>query len=149
MGGNSEAAPRRAARRGPRKRQRKLRKMCEQPQATLERQRMLAQSKWQQVATSAAVRSEGPQATESAGSGNGSRTQMVLRTMPEETSSHLMSERKQMLERLWDALLENQKKATKVMSDQLEMIRQLQQEIRTISAEAAEDRKKAEETRHA
>ena len=60
---------------------------------------------------------------ESAGSGNESLIQTMLRTMLRETSSHLMSEQKQMLERLWDALLENQQKATKVMmSEQLEMI---------------------------
>ncbi|KAH8656269.1 hypothetical protein BGZ61DRAFT_570766, partial [Ilyonectria robusta] len=73
--------------------------------------------------------------------------QTTLQTMLQETSSHLMSKQKQMLERLWDALVENQQKATKVISDQLEMIRQLQQEIRTVRAEAADDRKKAEETR--
>ncbi|KAJ3455753.1 hypothetical protein MRS44_017235 [Fusarium solani] len=64
----------------------------------------------------------GSQAMESAGSGNESLIQTMLRTMLRETSSHLMSEQKQMLERLWDALLENQQKATKVMSEQLEMI---------------------------
>ncbi|KAH6988676.1 hypothetical protein EDB80DRAFT_730631, partial [Ilyonectria destructans] len=73
--------------------------------------------------------------------------QTTLQTMLQETSSHLMSKQKQMLERLWDALLENQQKATKVISEQLEMIRQLQQETRTVRAEAADDRKKADETR--
>ncbi|KAH8656279.1 hypothetical protein BGZ61DRAFT_466945 [Ilyonectria robusta] len=73
--------------------------------------------------------------------------QTMLQTMLQETSSHLMSKQKQMLERLWDALMENHRKATKVMSDQVEMIRQLQKEIRTTRAEAAEERKKTEELR--
>ncbi|KAM6513360.1 hypothetical protein FALCPG4_015789 [Fusarium falciforme] len=90
----------------------------------------------------------GSQVMESAGSGNESLIQTMLRTMLRETSSHLMSEQKQMLERLWDALLENQQKAAKVMSEQLEMIRHPQQEIHTVRAEAAKDRKKIEEFRH-
>ncbi|KAH8650466.1 hypothetical protein BGZ61DRAFT_469307 [Ilyonectria robusta] len=90
---------------------------------------------------------EGSQATASAVGSNGSRTQTVLRTMLQETSSHLMSEQKQMLERLWDALMENQNKATKVMSDQLETFGRLEQEIRSIRTEAAEDRKKTQELR--
>ncbi|KAH6974719.1 hypothetical protein EDB80DRAFT_546893, partial [Ilyonectria destructans] len=73
--------------------------------------------------------------------------QTMLQTMLHETSSHLMSKQKQMLERLWDALMENHQKATKVMSDQVEMIRQLQTEIRTTRAEAAEERKRTEELR--
>lgn len=85
---------------------------------------------------------EGSQAKESAVSGNELLIQMMLRGMLQETSTHIMSEQKKMLQRLWDALLENQRSATKMVSDQLEMIRQLQQEIRTISAETAEDRKK-------
>ena len=88
----------------------------------------------------------GSQAMESAGSGNESLIQTMLRTMLRETSSHLMSEQKQMLERLY-ALLENQQNATKVMSEQLEMIRHPQQEIHTVRAEAAKDRKKIEEFR--
>ncbi|KAJ4227856.1 hypothetical protein NW757_014179 [Fusarium falciforme] len=89
----------------------------------------------------------GSQAMESAGSGNESLIQTMLRTMLRETSSHLMSEQKQMLERLWDALLENQQKTTNVMTEQLEMIRHPQQEIHTVRAEAAKDRKKIEEFR--
>ncbi|KAH6984026.1 hypothetical protein EDB80DRAFT_734272 [Ilyonectria destructans] len=73
--------------------------------------------------------------------------QTTLQTMLQETSSHLMDKQKQMLERLWDALMENQRKAAKGTSDQLEIIRQLQQEIRTVRAAAADDRKMAEETR--
>ncbi|KAH8656353.1 hypothetical protein BGZ61DRAFT_466863, partial [Ilyonectria robusta] len=68
--------------------------------------------------------------------------QTTLQTMLQETSSHLMDKQKQMLERLWDALMENQRKAAKGTSDQLEIIRQPQQEIRTVRAEAADDRKK-------
>ncbi|KAM5358231.1 hypothetical protein ACJZ2D_015467 [Fusarium nematophilum] len=90
---------------------------------------------------------EGSQATASAARSNGGRAQTVLRTMLQETSSHLMSEQKQMLERLWGALMENQNKATKVMSNQLETFGRLEQEIRSIRAEAAEDRKKTEELR--
>jgi hypothetical protein len=41
------------------------------------------------------------QATQSAVGSNGSLIQKILRTMLQETSSHLMSEQKQMLERLW------------------------------------------------
>jgi hypothetical protein len=43
--------------------------------------------------------------------------------------------------------MENQLKPTKVMNDQQEMIRQLQQELRTIRAEAAGDQKKTDELR--
>ncbi|KAH8656298.1 hypothetical protein BGZ61DRAFT_308015, partial [Ilyonectria robusta] len=80
-------------------------------------------------------------------SGNEPLIQMMLRTMLQETSTHIMSEQKKMLQTLWDALLENQRSATKMASTQLDMIRQLQQEIRTIRAEAAEDRRKTEELR--
>ena len=90
---------------------------------------------------------EGSQAMESAVSGNEPLIQMMLRTMLQETSTHIMSEQKKMLQRLWVALLENQGSATKMVSDQLEMTQRLQQEIQTVRAEAAEDRKKAEETR--
>ncbi|RKK66118.1 hypothetical protein BFJ69_g15682 [Fusarium oxysporum] len=71
----------------------------------------------------------------------------MLRAMLQEMSTHLMSEQKKMLERLWDALMENQNKATKVMRDQLETFGRLEQEIRSIRAEAAEDRKKTEQLR--
>ncbi|KAH7231821.1 uncharacterized protein BKA55DRAFT_598497 [Fusarium redolens] len=84
---------------------------------------------------------------ESAVSGNESLIQMMLRTMLQETSTHIMSEQKKMLQRLWDALLENQGSATKMVSDQLEITQRLQQEIQTVRAEAAEERKKAAETR--
>ena len=43
--------------------------------------------------------------------------------------------------------MENQRTATRMMSEQLEMIRQLQQEIQTIKAQAAEELKKADELR--
>ncbi|KAI8648664.1 CCHC-type domain-containing protein [Fusarium keratoplasticum] len=89
----------------------------------------------------------GASQTEGAASNNASLVQMMLRTMLQETSTHLMSEQKQMLERLWDALMENQRTATQMMSDQLEMIRQLQQEIQTIKMQAAEELNKAEEFR--
>ncbi|KAH8654199.1 hypothetical protein BGZ61DRAFT_373924, partial [Ilyonectria robusta] len=82
-----------------------------------------------------------------AANSNESLTQRMLRTVLQETSTHLMSEQKKMLQTLWDALMENQRTATKVMSDQLEMIHELRQEMQTSKAEAAEDRKKAEETR--
>src|SRR5687768_1673483 len=65
---------------------------------------------------------EGSQGMESAVGGNVSLIQMMLRTMLQETSIHIMSEQKKMLQRLWDALLENQESATKMMSDQLDMI---------------------------
>ncbi|KAM5527845.1 hypothetical protein FOXYSP1_19719 [Fusarium oxysporum f. sp. phaseoli] len=52
-----------------------------------------------------------------------------------------------MLESLWDALMENQNKATKVIRDQLETFRRLKQEIRLIRTEAADDRKKTEQLR--
>src|SRR6185369_8899171 len=71
---------------------------------------------------------EGSQAMESAVSGNESLIQTMLRTMLQETSTHIMTEQKKMLQRLWDALLVNQGSATKMMSDQLEMIQRLQQE---------------------
>lgn len=71
----------------------------------------------------------------------------MLRVMLQETSAHLMSEQKKMLARLWEALMENQNKATKVMRDQLETFGRLEQEIRSIRTEAAEDRKKTEQLR--
>ncbi|EXK80123.1 hypothetical protein FOQG_15342 [Fusarium oxysporum f. sp. raphani 54005] len=80
-------------------------------------------------------------------SSNASLMQIMLRAMLQEMSTHLMSEQKKMLERLWDALMENQNKATKVMRDQLETFGRLEQEIRSIRAEAAEDRKKTEQLR--
>ncbi|KAH6985344.1 hypothetical protein EDB80DRAFT_223978 [Ilyonectria destructans] len=80
-------------------------------------------------------------------SNNASLMQIMLRAMLQETSAHLMSEQKKMLERLWDALMENQNKATKVMRDQLEKFGRLEQEIRSIRTEAAEDRKKTEQLR--
>ncbi|KAH8654709.1 hypothetical protein BGZ61DRAFT_467480 [Ilyonectria robusta] len=115
-----------------------------------------AQNFWQ-VASSQAGTSKNAgtkqrlQAVDGAARSDSSLMQMMfqttLQTMLQETSSHLMDKQKQMLERLWDALMENQRKAAKGTSDQLEIIRQLQQEIRTVRAEAADDRKKAEETR--
>ncbi|KAL6405770.1 hypothetical protein AUP68_10908 [Ilyonectria robusta] len=67
---------------------------------------------------------DGWQAMESAVSSNESLIQMMLRTMVQETSTHIMSEQKMlqrlwdaMLQRLWDALLENLQSATKMVSD--------------------------------
>jgi hypothetical protein len=48
--------------------------------------------------------------------------QIMLRAMLQETSAHLMSEQKKMLERSWDALMESQRTATQMMDDQLKMI---------------------------
>ncbi|KAJ0126163.1 hypothetical protein HZ326_30734 [Fusarium oxysporum f. sp. albedinis] len=90
----------------------------------------------------------GSQMTEDATSNSASLMQIMLRAMLQETSTHLMSEQKKMLERLWNALMENQRTATQMMSDQLEMIRQLQQEIQGIKAQAAEELKKADELRY-
>jgi hypothetical protein len=87
------------------------------------------------------------QMTEGATGNHASPMQMMFRAMLQETSTHLMSEQRKMLERLWDALMENQRTATRMMSEQLEMIRQLQQEIQTIKAQAAEELKKADELR--
>jgi hypothetical protein len=39
----------------------------------------------------------------------------MLRGMLQETSTHLMGEQKKMLERLWDALMGNQRTATQMM----------------------------------
>ncbi|KAJ0132433.1 putative secreted protein [Fusarium oxysporum f. sp. albedinis] len=49
--------------------------------------------------------------------------QIMLRAMLQETSAHLMSEQKKMLERHWDALMESQRTATQMMDDQLKMCR--------------------------
>ena len=49
--------------------------------------------------------------------------QTMLRGMLQETSTHLMGEQKKILERLWDALMGNQRTATQMMGEQLEMIR--------------------------
>jgi hypothetical protein len=45
---------------------------------------------------------------------------IMLRGMLQETSTRLMSEQKQMLERLWDALMGNQRTATQMMGGQLD-----------------------------
>ncbi|KAJ3454196.1 hypothetical protein MRS44_018090 [Fusarium solani] len=87
------------------------------------------------------------QTTEGATGNHASPMQIMFRAMLQETSAHLMSEQRKMLERLWDALMENQRTATRMMSEQLEMIRQLQQEIQTIKAQAAEESKKVDELR--
>jgi hypothetical protein len=87
------------------------------------------------------------QMTEGATGNHASPMQIMFRAMLHETSTHSMSEQRKMLERLWDALMENQRTATRMMSEQLEMIRQLQQEIQTIKAQAAEELKKADELR--
>ncbi|KAM6506791.1 hypothetical protein FALCPG4_018618 [Fusarium falciforme] len=87
------------------------------------------------------------QMTEGATGNHAPPVQIMFRAMLQETSTHLMSEQRKMLERLWDALMENQRTATRIMSEQLEMIRQLQQEIQMIKAQAAEELKKADELR--
>lgn len=48
---------------------------------------------------------------------NASLTQTMFREMLGETSAHLMVQQKKMLERLWDALMENQNETAKVMRD--------------------------------
>jgi hypothetical protein len=44
--------------------------------------------------------------------------------------------------------MKDQRTATQMMSNHLEMIRQLQQEIQAIKTQAAEELKKADELRH-
>jgi hypothetical protein len=65
---------------------------------------------------------EGPQPMESAASETESPTQTVFRTLLQEVSICLMNEQKRVLQRLWEALLENQESATKMVSDRLDMI---------------------------
>jgi uncharacterized protein YoxC len=76
---------------------------------------------------------------------NGSPIQMMLQAMLKETSSHLMSEQQKMLQTLWNAWLEDQQIVKKTMSDELETIRQLQQEIKTLKTQTAEELKSMRE----
>ncbi|RKK10846.1 hypothetical protein BFJ65_g14842 [Fusarium oxysporum f. sp. cepae] len=69
------------------------------------------------------------QMLEDASGNNVSLMRTMLRAMLHETSTQLMDEQKKMLERLWDALMGNQRMTTQMMGEQLEMVRQLQQEV--------------------
>ncbi|QKD56771.2 uncharacterized protein FOBCDRAFT_227243 [Fusarium oxysporum Fo47] len=71
----------------------------------------------------------------------------MLRAMLHETSTQLMDEQKKMLERLWDALMGNQRMTTQMMGEQLEMIRQLQQEVQAVKTQAVEESRKVDELR--
>ncbi|KAH7460569.1 hypothetical protein FOMA001_g19559 [Fusarium oxysporum f. sp. matthiolae] len=52
-----------------------------------------------------------------------------------------------MLERLWDALMGNQRMTTQMMGEQLEMVRQLQQEVQAVKTQAVEESRKVDELR--
>ncbi|KAF6527575.1 hypothetical protein HZS61_007877 [Fusarium oxysporum f. sp. conglutinans] len=71
----------------------------------------------------------------------------MLRAMLHETSTQLMDEQKKMLERLWDALMGNQRMTTQMMGEQLEMVRQLQQEVQAVKTQAVEESRKVDELR--
>jgi hypothetical protein len=87
------------------------------------------------------------QILEDASGNNVSLMQTMLRAMLHETSAHLMGEQKKMLERLWDALMGNQRVTTQMIGEQLEMIRQLQQEVQAVKTHAAEESRKVDELR--
>ncbi|KAK2923492.1 hypothetical protein FoTM2_017016, partial [Fusarium oxysporum f. sp. vasinfectum] len=55
--------------------------------------------------------------------------------------------KKKMLERLWDALMGNQRMTTQMMGEQLEMVRKLQQEVQAVKTQAAEESRKVDELR--
>ncbi|KAF5696884.1 reverse transcriptase, partial [Fusarium mundagurra] len=82
------------------------------------------------------------QMLEDASGNNVSLMWTMLRAMLHETSTQLMDEQKKMLERLWDALMGNQRMTTQMMGEQLEMVRQLQQEV-----QAVEESRKVDELR--
>ncbi|KNB04437.1 hypothetical protein FOXG_06721 [Fusarium oxysporum f. sp. lycopersici 4287] len=71
----------------------------------------------------------------------------MLRAMLHETSTQLMDEQKKMLERLWDALMGNQRMTTQMMGEQLEMVRQLQQEVQAVKTQAVEESRNVDELR--
>lgn len=87
---------------------------------------------------------EGPRPTEHAGREAESPTHTAFRTLLQEASARLMNEQKRILQRLWEALLENQESAMRIVSDQRDMIQQLQQDVYSIRVEAA---KTAEEVK--
>ncbi|KAF5253335.1 hypothetical protein FANTH_1769 [Fusarium anthophilum] len=82
------------------------------------------------------------QMLEDASGNNVSLTRTMLRAMLHETSTQLMDEQKKMLERLWDALMGNQRMTTQMMGEQLEMVRQLQQEVQAVKTQAVEESRK-------
>uniref|UniRef100_A0A0D2XTH9 HAT C-terminal dimerisation domain-containing protein n=1 Tax=Fusarium oxysporum (strain Fo5176) TaxID=660025 RepID=A0A0D2XTH9_FUSOF len=59
----------------------------------------------------------------------------------------IMDEQKKMLERLWDALMGNQRMTTQMMGEQLEMVRQLQQEVQAVKTQAVEESRNVDELR--
>ncbi|KAK2922536.1 hypothetical protein FoTM2_010821 [Fusarium oxysporum f. sp. vasinfectum] len=85
------------------------------------------------------------QMLEDASGNNVSLMRTMLRAMLHETSTQLMDEQKKMLERLWDALMGNQRMTTQMMGEQLEMVRQLQQEVQAVKTQAVEESRKAAE----
>ncbi|EXK26752.1 hypothetical protein FOMG_16698 [Fusarium oxysporum f. sp. melonis 26406] len=72
------------------------------------------------------------QMLEDASGNNVSLMQTMLRAMLHETSTQLIDEQKKMLERLWDALMGNQRMTTQMIGEQLEIVRQLQQEVQAV-----------------
>uniref|UniRef100_A0A0D2XRW9 HAT C-terminal dimerisation domain-containing protein n=2 Tax=Fusarium oxysporum TaxID=5507 RepID=A0A0D2XRW9_FUSOF len=78
---------------------------------------------------------------------NVSLMRTMLRAMLHETSTQLMDEQKKMLERLWDALMGNQRMTTQMMGEQLEMVRQLQQEVQAVKTQAVEESRNVDELR--
>ncbi|KAG7404259.1 hypothetical protein Forpe1208_v015707 [Fusarium oxysporum f. sp. rapae] len=82
------------------------------------------------------------QMLEDASGNNVSLMRTMLRAMLHETSTQLMDEQKKMLERLWDALMGNQRMTTQMMGEQLEMVRQLQQEVQAVKTQAVEESRK-------
>ncbi|KAG7425056.1 hypothetical protein Forpi1262_v014245 [Fusarium oxysporum f. sp. raphani] len=87
------------------------------------------------------------QVLEDASGNNVSLMRTMLRAMLHETSTQLMDEQKKMLERLWDALMGNQRMTTQMMGEQLEMVRQLQQEVQAVKTQAVEESRKVDELR--
>ncbi|KAG7408429.1 hypothetical protein Forpe1208_v012037 [Fusarium oxysporum f. sp. rapae] len=67
--------------------------------------------------------------------------------MVHETSAHLIDEQKKMFERPWKAMMGSQQKAAQMIGEQLEMIRQLQQEVWAVKVQATEESRKADELR--
>ncbi|SCV61221.1 uncharacterized protein FFFS_15790 [Fusarium fujikuroi] len=78
---------------------------------------------------------------------NASLMQTMLQAMLRVTSAHLVDEQRKMFERLWKALMGSQQTATQMMGEQLEVARQLQQEVWAAKVQAVEESKKVDELR--
>lgn len=92
---------------------------------------------------------EGPRPTEHAGREAESPTHTAFRTLLQEASAQFMNEQKRILQRLWEALLENQESAMRIVSDQRDMIQRLQEDVYSIRTEAVQTAEEVKAMREA